>query len=910
MLAKAVVQSTSMLTDPTPSRASSLPQGLHQRSPTNRSFVHISRPRPTVFFCVLLYGFLLTRTFRSNRRGTYMDADNGSLLHTLVASPMGEDAAKTDFKTALQRMGLTSVFDILRLGKTPFAQALARYCDADAGQAYDNASSHARQISRLYLEHQLCSSDTKPRVRRSLDSDPTSGPISYQALFQENWDQFCKDGDIAAIDSPVAYLRALFLFARQLENSSTHARKIPLEKRRPDLNTLMLDPHSALVARPMLNIVNDTLRSHIEAGLDDGTTVHQALADAHYPFSLPYDLHHHQCLLGLGAGKPALGEVNYRISLKLPFCQDGSTYGHVSQSPVEAQKLLSGFSPAQQALLLAPLASGSDFEALKKAYGTENVGRLGDFTFFKERTGLTTEQVEQLLGHGRYSPCISPHNPPSTRVRQGAAYINGPNASDALTLDPPGFGNKSYERFDRIQRMVRLHQWTGIPFAELDALLVNILRSEGNTAMTFSANTLRALGVYQYMKRRHGITPEEFASLVHEMPTGACAERISLFDQVFNRTRLLERPAWKQATDLDTADLKTLSYLGAGLGLALTEDALLLLVKQTKKYLPLKNDLPTISSLYRQARIARMFGLSPLECTELARLLGGDTFCRALVTGALDTTPPDILDVLMAMDWAVDWLKQNHLDVLQWCRLFETVGPDLPLNQKLEERLAVLREHAQSTSDYQCLVETLLHDSADVSAESCSSVMKMAGTNATDMVEAIIATVGKTPPLLAHVLRTAQACQKLHLSSSTLQVLMDHPTWLASNSSGTLTPQTLYLLERFNHCARHQAQSEENLLHYLQLANQDLPQHSVETVNGLLAHLLGWSIEQVSCLTALLTPKRATTMQAVDWVMRCQACCLSTGLSASQLLMAATLNNDSLTQDWKIVGEGLIAACH
>ncbi|WPN70063.1 Tc toxin subunit A [Pseudomonas sp. P9_35] len=916
MLAKTVVQSTSMLTDPTPSRASSLPQGLHQRSPTNRSFVHISRPRPTVFFCVLLYGFLLTRTFRSNRRGTYMDADNGSLLHKLVAPPMDEGIAKTDFKTALQRMGLTSVFDILHLGKTQFAQALARHCDADAGQAYDNASSHARQISRLYLEHQLSSSDTKPRVRRSLDSDSTSGPISYQALFQENRDQFCKDGDIAAIDSPVAYLRALYLFARQLENSSTHPRKILLEKRRPDLDTLMLDPHSALVARPMLNIVNDTLCSHIEASLDDGTTVHQALADAHYPFSLPYDLHHHQCLLGLGAGKPALGEVNYRISLKLPFCQDGSTYGHVSQSPVEAQKLLSGLSPAQQALLLAPLASGSDFEALKKAYGTQDVGRLGDFTFFKERTGLSTEQVEQLLGHGRYRPRSSTHIPPSTRNRQSPAYINGPDTSSpALVLETQtarqGFSHKSYERFDRMQRMVRLQQWTGIPFAELDTLLINSMHSEGNTLMTLSANTLRALGVYQYMKRRRGITPEEFASLMSDMPTCASAERVSLYDQVFNRSGLLQSPAWgKQATGLDTADFKTLSYLGAGLGLALTEDALLLLVKQTKKYLPLKNDLPTISSLYRQARIARMFGLSPLECTELARLLGGDTFCRALVTGALDTAHPDILDVLMAMDWAVDWLKQNHLDVLQWCRLFESIGPDLPLNQKLEERLAVLREHARSTSDYQRLVGTLLHDSADVSAEYLPSVMKMAGTNAKDMVEAIIATVDKTPPLLAHVLRTAQACQKLHLSSSTLQVLMDHPTWLASNSSGTLTPQTLYLLERFNHCARHQAQSEENLLHYLQLANQDLPQHSAGTVNGLLAHLLGWSPEQVGCLTALLTPKRATTMQAVDWVMRCQACCLSTGLSASQLLMAATLNNDSLTQAWKIVGEGLIAACH
>ncbi|MCW1243834.1 Tc toxin subunit A [Pseudomonas sp. SAICEU22] len=844
-----------------------------------------------------------------------MDVSNDSLLHRLVGSHNGDDATNTALKTAFQQMGVTSVFDIMRMGKAQFAQQVARYCDANAEQAYDNASSHARRISRLYLEHQLSSSDTRPRIRRSLDSDPTPEPISYQALFQENWDQFCTDGDIAAIDSPVAYLRALYLFARQLENSSTHAHKISLDKRRPDLNTLMLDPHSAFVPRPMLNLVNDTLRSHIEDSLDEDITVHQALANAHYPFSLPYDLHHHQCLLGLSAGKPALGEVNYRISRKLPFCQDGSTYGDVSQSRIEAQKLLSGLSPEQHKLLLEPLASDDDLDPLKEAYGTEDVADLRYLKFFKERTGLSTEQVEQLLGHGRYSPRASTNIPPSTRNRQSATYINGPYASPALVLETQTtrqeFSNESYERFDRMQRMVRLQQWTGIPFAELDTLLVNVMHSEDNTAMTLSDNSLRALGVYQYMMRRHGITPEEFASLLHEMPTWASAERVSLFDQVFNRTRLLESPRWRTlATDLDTADLNTLSYLSAGLGLALTEDALLLLVQQTKKYLPLKNDLPTISSLYRQARIARMFGLSPLECMELARLLGGDRFCRALVTGALTTTDPDILDVLMAMDWAVEWLKQNHLDVLQWCRLFETIGHDLPLNQELEKRLAALREQALSTNDHQRLVETLLHDTADLSAEYLPSVMKMAGTSATELVNDIIATVGKTPPLLAHVLRTADACQKLHLSSSTLQVLMDHPTWLATNSSGALTPQTLYLVERFTHCARHQAQSEENLLHYFQLANQDSPQHSAEAANGLLAHLLGWNIEQVSCLTATLPSKRATTMQDVDWVMRCQACCRNTGLSASLLLKAAALNGNSPTEDWKIVGEGLIAASH
>lgn len=71
----------------------------------------------------------------------------------------------------------------------------------------------------------------------------------------------------------------------------------------------------------------------------------------------------------------------------------------------------------------------------------------------------------------------------------------------------------------------------------------------------------------------------------------------------------------------------------------------------------------------------------------------------------------------MAMDWAVDWLKQNHLDVLAWCRLFDTSRDDLPLNQNLQNRLAALREHAKLTRDDQRLVETLLHDSDDLSAE-------------------------------------------------------------------------------------------------------------------------------------------------------------------------------------------------
>lgn len=851
-----------------------------------------------------------------------MDVSNDSLLHRLVAFPDGKDTAKANFKAALQGMGVTSVFDIVRMDKAQFALELAKHSDADAGRVYDSAVSYAGQISRLYQEHRVSPrKDTQPSFRYSLDSDTTPASAGYQALFEENWDQFCDEGDIAAIDSPVAYLRALYLFARQLEQlpASVQAARITLEERRPDLGKLMLDRQSAFATCPMLEIINDTLRSNIAAHLAStgrNETVQQVLTSEHYPFSLPYDLHHHQCLLGLGAGKPALGELNYRISLKVPFSQDPSAYGGVSESRHEAQKLLSGLSPEQQNLLLAPIASGARLDALKKSYGTQDITRLGQLDFFQERTGLTTDQVEQLLAQGRYSPRSSINSPDATQSVYGASYINGSESTPALRIETQGasrvFMQHSDERFDRLQRMIRLHRWTGIPVAELDTLIVNAQRSEGSD--TLSANTLRTLGVYRYLNQRHGIAPEEFASLLHDMPVEACGERVPLFDQVFNRTRLLENPVWQYPKKrLAVTDLQTFSYLSAGLGLPMTQDALLLLAQQSEQYLPgLEHDLPTVSSLYRQARIARMLGLSPRACNELARLLGGDDYGKALVTGRLSppaSPTPDILDVLMALDWAVDWLRQNGLDVLQWCRLFAEPEAGLPLSQNLKQRLEKLRADTNAEHDPQHLIETLLHDMADLSSEFVPHVMQMADTDAEALVAAIKAAPGIMPQALAKVLRAAEACQHLHLSSSTLKALMENPTWLASNTSRVLTPQTLYLLERFSHCARHQAQSEENLLHYLHVANQD-DQQAEKEANSLLASLLNWNNEEVQRLTAQLEPRRATSMEALDWVMRCQACCVSTGLSAELLLKATALNPQSPASDWKTVGEALIAASH
>ncbi|MFJ2363637.1 hypothetical protein ACIPIN_08010 [Pseudomonas sp. NPDC087697] len=112
-----------------------------------------------------------------------------------------------------------------------------------------------------------------------------------------------------------------------------------------------------------------------------------------------------------------------------------------------------------------------------------------------------------------------------------------------------------------------------------------------------------------------------------------------MFDRVFNQVRLFDTPLLLDgrpfSTDAsDPASHTILQHLSACLGLPLTEDSLLLIVRNTQRYVgPLKCDLDTLSSIYRQARIARMFGISITDSATLTNLLGGESISRCLAKG-------------------------------------------------------------------------------------------------------------------------------------------------------------------------------------------------------------------------------------------------------------------------------------
>ncbi|ROM72532.1 hypothetical protein BK654_26895 [Pseudomonas brassicacearum] len=832
--------------------------------------------------------------------------ENNSLMSALVQTDSPPKKRRVDFATAMQKMGFTSVFDIVRLPKPAFVRQLATLSDVDAELAYDNAMGYAALIARLYREHKTSSGTFQQLAERSgIRALVPLGP-TFPNLFEENWDEFCKVGAIAAIDSPVAYLSALRVFIQQLEATSPAPERILLDRRRPDLKEMLITQESTFTPRPMLEIVNAVLGSNLRTYLDGIPAdklkpTQQVLAERRFPFELPYNFYHRQCMLGLAENKPRLGELNYQASLLLPIGQDASNhYGEVQQPVLQAQRQLSGLSPQQQALLIEPsvfsnfyltrsnltdgwksagstylcphtplrtcfllpleqadvgivdpvanvpsptsggtnlapvtfrraaqtqtvtlemnsttssgtskwllncmhatsdttinsflkthaalpepvdgetgytatfdltTATGSiaapvdlarqrftltldeqytltaaEQAFFKQSYGFDVSGgsplwHMTDLSDFMQRTGLNADQVEMLLCQRTYAVRLSA-NCPSTNLQHagvalpgvtgkvlpfphashyGACYVNGTGTGgyfhDAETPPTPEsiirdqFDNSmgleqmsvgdtkrwrltktSPNRLDRLQRMIRLQRWTQIPFAKLDTLILCAIRAEGeaNLAMELNENTLRALGVYRYLNQHYGIEPQEFAALMHDLtPYASGKDEVPLFDQVFNRLQLFDTPLILDQTPFDLsratpATQKTVLQLCAGLNVQPTEDGLLLIAKQTQRYLgTLKRDLPTVSSLYRQARTARLFGYSVADLLTLTGLLGGQRYKTALASGRLSprTTAgvPDILDVLMQLDWAVRWLKDSQQTVAQ---LQQRLGPDVPL---------------------------------------------------------------------------------------------------------------------------------------------------------------------------------------------------------------------------------------
>lgn len=373
-------------------------------------------------------------------------------------------------------------------------------------------------------------------------------------------------------------------------------------------------------------------------------------------------------------------------------------------------------------------------------YVADQANPLDSLKVFMEKTGLTAKEVESLLAIRNDAPYPSPNvtsagvnttdplNAPSdSRVTSGAnygaTYVNGPSSSSPMGIDTVVVNNKpvsrltntTVDRFDRLQRMIRLQRWMGISFAELDTLVSGLIRSEGaaNPTQTLSTNTLRGLGVFRYLNKRYALEAEEFSACVYRLAAFASGGRLPMFDRVFNSPMLFDSPLKLDATQFyltgTTAnDVRTVAQLSAGLQLQPTEDSLWPLAIDAREFLDadLKRNLSIVSAIYRQARIASMFGLAAQDSRALIDLLGGEAYRRKVVTGTLTPRPegpafatnaePDILDILMQMDWAVTWLKETGRDV---GALRRQLGIDTTQSEAGQDILAPLNQLAKDARE-------------------------------------------------------------------------------------------------------------------------------------------------------------------------------------------------------------------
>lgn len=826
-----------------------------------------------------------------------MTKTSSLLLPKLVENPVVPREGKVDFIAAASMLDLTSVFDIADMPKAEFIKKLAMLNEDNGAVIHNAALAYASQLQWLYDQQLPAPTQTPARKKRGME-------LAYSTQFDDDWSSICAPGAIAAIDSPVAYLRALYLFATQLEQTGAGpGTKNLLSKRRPDLKTLKIDHASTFAQRPLLSLVDEMLRKQIELHHID-EELNALLTKQHYPLMLPYHHHHHQCRLGLSGTQHTLGELNYRISLQLPFdeassAQYGTTNGH-------AQCLLSELSPEQQTLLTqSPI---TDAKLLATYLGGKSAPeKLDDFL---KCTALDSTQLQALLSQNSFAPYTSRSVTEQTLATYGARYINGPTSDSSTRIevgtgpasDPPKIEagtsadeptakllNTSPDRFDRLHRMIRLQKWLDLPFTDLDTLIVSAMACEGRVNLQITRNTLRALGVYRYFSRRYRVKPLEFSAWLDLLPVQASANEQPLFDQVFNRTALS-----KQLLPLDglVFDSQTRQQLCAALGLSDTPDSLQLLIEA----LPVSatRSLATYSAIYRQARIAQVFGLSVLHCKQLADLLGPSTW-STLITPALRAgsgASVDFLDVLMQLDWAVTWLKDSNTSVTQLRQqlLLEPVT-DNPALQRWNDLLA-------------------LGAQASIKQFLGSAVPPLDSTELMSYYERhfISPQTAPTPKQLILLAPDITTLLRLPVTSTSLRQLLLNPHWLDSDkpprSLVELSLGTLYLLQRFKDCCDTYGMAQESLLAFFQSANSNMPQN----INARLSQWLGWDEKELQVLTDSLAPKKLTSMNQLDWIMRCRQACTITRLSSQTLLDASKLDTASNFSQWKSVGEAIIAA--
>ncbi|QRK83188.1 virulence plasmid 28 protein [Pseudomonas granadensis] len=657
-----------------------------------------------------------------------MNAPHDSPVQQLVKAVLGERQVPAVSPLDEYLAQNPSVFDLIKLGVVGLRKLGLSREESRVLMARGNAM--ALYVARLFREYSL-------RAAPRLDEVEALVPLpTYMEQFKPDINGAAAQGSPEHRASTTAYVVALREWVRDyIVPHGDKSQAIALGERRPDVDELLIDDMAINRVQSRLEIVNSVLEAQIlERTNKTWPTIKAYLRTIRFHNGLPYD-HDWQSIAHVAdkAIKDGrLGDVIRRVDLDYPYFKNPG--GRGARADVALQ-LSIGIGPLQLALLLedpyfplnaamaeAPLRRvdpqtrlvDPDPEKSSGSFYKDNFGELGStlesvrsLWIFKNATRLDQGQVDCLLGLGAFTPKLSPNvtigdtSVPATGVDAGARYIHGGQAP-AITLLKDGtddlfrlhnVGEVSPEdlqhRMDRINRKCRLDRMLQLPSYQVDQLLMAAMEAErrgtGDSSIWIRANTLRCLGLFKELNSAYDCKAEEFAALIDVLSVYGQDGQLSHFDRVYSRASGFNDPV-----QIDDAEFAIVPRTQAEQQIVHQICGALEINFETYRYLAtviagayglnthLKRSLAILSSFWRLVRLARMFGLTPVESIALLRTLSeGEGLVAQLagepaISGQGSTDGADALSAIRGLMGCANWCRKHDLPPM-W--LVQNVNP-------------------------------------------------------------------------------------------------------------------------------------------------------------------------------------------------------------------------------------------
>ena len=630
---------------------------------------------------------------------------------TAKAAPIPERSAVVRdalqaFNQQLSRLGFTSVFEVVRRGRTQVVAHLLQQPALglqhhQAVDFYEQAQTRAASLTRLYA--QLCAR-SEPAMRglsklgvhynRTWMQRSLGGGGNYEDWFEPaSGTEFAHPDSVGSLFSPASYLTDLYRAAKPL-HSAAHG--LQLDNRRPDLGSLTLNDANLHEEISTLALTLEVLDAGVEGNADEllRTTV--------YPMNLPYNHASERIFQGLAARKNSPVDIWSVVGdfEGAALNRDFKLLSWATRMPVAYARDALGMSP-ELVNILTEDRNTSD-ASVARYFGLSSFTKMDHTSIFQKALKLPEETILEALGAGPYYEDVTtlllesdPEQqcdpvtitvskqviivPPQT---YGARYINGWNDGNSAAAKPfywyvgaalgqevpaptnspssSGLYNRNGRAFERLNRLVRLQRHVKVlSFEELDWLI-----SQANEDITAHplTQTLQALAVYMPLRKRYGMTVNGFAACLGVINTFHATGTLSFYRSLFGQADLIGQIKISFSGTSKTPDSTSMKVRAALCqGLQIDDGTLVLLAGYlpgiTEAVLP-ELQLEHISALYRLVAIPRLFGLSVLEALYLWELMDSPSS----IATALAQPRPGALGVLIRTGYLVDWMSAEQLE--------------------------------------------------------------------------------------------------------------------------------------------------------------------------------------------------------------------------------------------------------